>query len=160
MAAYRVVAYLAAAGVGWIAADATLRAAVDPAHPDARVGLLADVTTVLDAAIVVAPSVTSAYETVGAWRAGATLWIADGLAGACPPCPRCAAGATTRAATPVDLVALRDALLGTVIATETVKVLLAIGAPLAGRVLAYDPVTATVASEAATARPDCGCARV
>ncbi|OQY65558.1 MAG: hypothetical protein B6D46_12720 [Polyangiaceae bacterium UTPRO1] len=53
------------------------------------------------------------------------------------------------------LAPLREGVLATVIATEVVKALLAIGAPLAGRVLAYDPATATVAAETATAR----CAR-
>jgi molybdopterin/thiamine biosynthesis adenylyltransferase len=105
--------------------------------------------------------VASAGESVDTWRthAGAALWIADGLAGALPPCPHCAADARTQPAIPADLVALRDALLGTVVATETVKTLLAIGTPLAGRVLAYDPATATVASAAAASRPDCACAR-
>ena len=77
----------------------------------------------------------------------------------CPPAPaapppRSALATTSRS----SCGALRDALLGTVVATEVVKALLAIGAPLAGRVLAYDPETAAVTSVAATARPDCACA--
>jgi hypothetical protein len=39
-----------------------------------------------------------------------------------------------------------------------VKTLLAIGTPLAGHVLAYDPVDATVTRAAAASRPGCGCA--
>jgi len=125
-----------------------------------HVAPLADAKSALDAVIVTASSVASATESVATWRprAAATLWIADGLAGALPPCPRCAADATTQAAISTDLGALRDALLGPVIATETVKTLLAIGTPLAGRVLAYDPVDATVTSTVAASRPGCGCA--
>ncbi len=155
------VAYLASAGVGWIAADPVMHRAVDPAALDTHLVPLADATSALAAAIVTATSVTAATASVVTWRpwADATLWIADGLAGALPPCPRCAGEATTRAAISADLEALRDALLGSVIATETVKILLAIGTPLAGHVLAYDPIDATVTRAASASRPDCGCAR-
>jgi hypothetical protein len=37
------------------------------------------------------------------------------------------------------LAAVRDALLGTVVATEVVKRMLALGTPLGGRVLTWDP---------------------
>jgi len=162
IAVERVTAYLAAAGIGWIAADPTLHSATDRAAPDVRVVPLADATGVLDAVILTALSAASASDQVDAWRtrAAATLWIADGLAGGFPPCPRCASEATTtRTPVPPELVTLRDAFLGTVIATETVKALLAIGTPLAGRVLAYDPADAAVTSIAATSQPGCACAR-
>ena len=55
--------------------------------------------------------------------------------------------------------ALREALLGTVVATEVVKALLAIGVPLAGRALAYDPETATITSLAAPPRATAPAAR-
>lgn len=162
-AAERVVAYLAAAGVGWIAGDPALHDATDPATPDLRIARLGEATGALDAVVVTAPSVASVSDQVDAWRPGAatTLWIAEGVAGAFPPCPRCAADAATGVArsTMPELTALRDALLGTVIATETVKAVLAIGTPLAGRVLVYDPVSAVVTSLAATSAPACACAR-
>ncbi len=109
---------------------------------------------------MVASSVEQAATAVAAWRplARATLWIAAGCAGSPPPCPRCAAAAVAAVSAPPELTALRDALLGTVIATETAKTLLAIGTPLAGRVLTYDATTATVTSVVAAPRSDCPCA--
>ena len=159
VAAERVVAHLAAAGVGVIAADPALHTTVDPAQPDCRIEPLARGAGDLDAAVVVAGSIESAATEVAAWhpRARATLWIAAGWAGGAPPCPRCAAAAVVAAATPPELAALRDALLGTVVATETAKTLLAIGTPFAGRVLVYDATTATVTSAAAVPRPGCAC---
>ena len=83
-AAERVVAYLAAAGVGWIAADASLHAAVDPAQPDCSV---VPVTAVdaggLDAAIIVSASWETLATDVATWspQAATTLWIAGGRAG-------------------------------------------------------------------------------
>ncbi|MEO6026391.1 MAG: hypothetical protein ABIR79_05945, partial [Candidatus Binatia bacterium] len=84
--------------------------------------------------------------------------IADGRAGATPPCPRCAdATAPSAPPIPTELLALRDAFLGTTMATEVVKALLTIGIGLAGTVLGYDPTTATVTSTVVTRRPGCGC---
>lgn len=158
-AAERVVAYLAAAGIGWIAAEPASRAVVDPDQRDVALAPLGDAASAgCDAAVVVAATVAAAAEVLASWqpRAGSLFWIAGGWAGAWPPCPRCAV--TTAAGSDEGgslLAPLREGVLATVIATEVVKALLAIGAPLAGRVLAYDPATATVAAETATAR----CAR-
>src|SRR6185295_1251370 len=58
------------------------------------------------------------------------FWITAGRAGEVPPCAACAALALgpERACDPT-LLGVRDALLGTVIATEVVKRVLAIGVP-------------------------------
>jgi len=163
VAAGRVVAYLAAAGVGWIAADEALHAAADPAQPDLRLLPLADAATgSLDVAVVTGATVEEMATTLSTWqkRAGAVCWIAAGCAGGSPPCPLCDAATLGAAAdAPPELTALRAALLGTVVATEVVKALLAIGVPLAGRALAYDPETATITSVAAAPRPGCACGR-
>ncbi len=155
-AAECLVAYLAAAGIGWIAADAALHAAGDPDQPDVTLAPLADVAgAACDAAIVVAATVDAAADALTTWRtrAWSLFWIAAGRAGTPPPCPRCAAAATTTAAAiPPMLAALAERLLATVVATEVVKALLAIGAPLAGRLLVYDPATATVEHVTATGR--------
>lgn len=161
IAAERVVAYLAAAGVGWIAAAEPLHAAVDPALPGLTIVALGTAEGErLDAVVVTGATIDAVAACGAAWsaRAGSLHWIAAGRAGGAPPCPRCGAAAFGVADTALELGALRDALLGTVVATEVVKALLAIGVPLAGRVLAYDPETAAVTSVAATARPDCACA--
>jgi ThiF family protein len=161
IAAERVVAYLAAAGVGTIAADPALAAAVDPAQPDCTFVTLAAPGAAGETAavVVVASSADTASEAIAVWaaHAPAILWIADGLAGAIPPCPRCAAVVATASAPPPGLAAVRDAFLGTVVATEVVKTILAIGTPLSGHVLTYDPATATVVSTAAETRPGCAC---
>ncbi|MEO7434212.1 MAG: hypothetical protein ABI080_01875, partial [Candidatus Binatia bacterium] len=124
VAAERVVAHLAAVGVGWIAAEPALHAFVDPAQPDVTVAPLGDPADdgALGAAVVVAASmdaVAAAIERVeriehtGA-RAAHVFWIADGRAGATPPCPRCAdATAPSAPPIPTELLALRDAFLGT-----------------------------------------------
>jgi hypothetical protein len=147
VAAERVVAYLGAAGVGRIAADPMLHALVDPAQPDCRmVALDAVANAHVTVAIVTGTSPDAVTADVEGWRprAGATLWIAAGCAGGVPALPR-----ATACVVPPELVTLRDALLGTVVATEAVKAILGIGEPLAGKTLAYDPTTATVAIVAA-----------
>jgi hypothetical protein len=161
-AAERVVAYLAAAGVGWIAAAAALHAATDPAQPDLHVLPLGDAATAsLDAAVIVGTTIEAAAAALPAWsaRAAATCWIAGGSAGGAPPCPRCAAATLGTAAAPSELTALRAALLGTGVATEVVKALHAIGVPLAGRALTYDPTTATITSCDVAARHECACGK-
>lgn len=137
IAAERVVAHLAAAGVGWIAADRALHAFVDPAQPDCTVAALAADTSDLDVAVVDATNLP-------AWhgRAATVVWIAEGSAGALPAPPPSA----RTAAAPDEPTGLRAALLGTVVATEVLKTILTIGTPLAGRVVTYDPATATIAT--------------
>ncbi len=162
VAAERVVAHLGAAGVGWIAAEPVLHACVDPAQPDVTVvGLDAlGGDGALGAVVVVAGSSEAVAEAVEklSIRTSHVFWIADGRAGATPPCPRCAAvAAPSTPAIPAELLALRDAFLGTTIATEVVKALLAIGTGLAGSVLSYDPTSATVTSTAVARRAGCGC---
>jgi adenylyltransferase/sulfurtransferase len=163
VAAGRVAAYLAAAGVGWIAAEAALHAVVDPAQPDLRVVALTDAAPgPLDAVVLTGATVESVAATLPAWTPrAATYWIAGGRAGGCPPCPRCAAAALPPAGDVArELTALRSAVLGTIVATEVVKGLLAIGVPLAGRVLDYDPATATITGRDVATRADCACRRV
>jgi len=146
VAAERVVACLAAAGVGWIAAAPALHGACDPAQPDlCLVPLQTGGNTAVDVAIVVACDIATVTADAERWRerAGATLWIAEGLAGALPACPRCAATALAMAPVPGDA-PVRDALLGTIVATEAVKTLLAIGTPIAGRVVRYDTEEAAI----------------
>lgn len=162
VAAERVIAHLGAAGVGWIAAEPVLHACVDPAQPDVTVVGLGDAADdgALGAVVVVAAACEAAaiaIEPLGA-RAQHVFWIADGHAGATPPCPRCAAVAVpSMPAVPAELLALRDAFLGTAIATEVVKALLAIGTGLAGVVLSYDPTSAMVSSTAVARGAGCGC---
>ncbi len=158
VAAERVVAHLAAAGVGWIAADEALHDAVDPAQPDLTIVPRAAARDVaLDAVVVVAERVDRVVAEQVAWRsrAAACFWIAAGRAGAAPPCPACAVDDPRLprvAPTPVG-----DALLGTIVATEVVKRLLAIGVPLAGRVLAYEAESAAVTDVPVGSRPSCAC---
>ncbi|MCC6847711.1 MAG: hypothetical protein IT294_04355 [Deltaproteobacteria bacterium] len=154
-AAERVVAYLAAAGIGWIAGEPGPRAAADPDQPDLTLAPLAAATgAACDAAVIVAPTIAAAADALAPWRTGAAtvFWIAAGRAGALPPCPRCAAAALTVGEVEPALAPLRDGVLATVVATEVVKATLAIGTPLAGRVLAYDPATATLATATPTGR--------
>lgn len=147
-AAARVVAHLAAAGVGWIACAPELHGAVDPDTRDVTLGTLVDAARDgVDAAVVVAATSNDAAAAITAWRTRtpATLWIAAGRAGGTPSCPRCAAGpAAEDTAAPTELAALRDVVLATIVATEVVKLLVAVGTTLAGRVIAYDPDTAAV----------------
>jgi SAMP-activating enzyme len=158
-AAARVVAYLGAAGVGWMACAPALRALVDPARPGLTLATLTDAETMaLDAVIVAARTVAEAAAGVATWspRARATFWVAVGHAGGTPPCPACAAPAPLPESA-AELTALRDTLLGTIVATEAVKALLAIGTPLARHVLAYDPETASVTTAPSAPRPGCAC---
>jgi len=143
--------YLAAAGVGTIVAPPALHGAADPAHTDVRVSDAlppdegeVDVTIMLGADAARGP------------RARHVLWIAGGRAGEEPPCAACVAAALPPvAAAGPALEPLRAMLLGTAVATEVLKRLLGVGAPLAGRVLAYDPARAEVAVETIAPRPDC-----
>lgn len=153
-AAERVVAYLAAAGVGTLAVAPPLRALVDPAQPDLRIEPLApDASPPYDAALVAA---TSTDDMAHAPHARRTFWIAEGRAAEIPPCGACAAIALGPTAPTADTLApLRDALLGTIVATEIVKALLEIGTPLRGHVLAYDPETASLATTPVAARSEC-----
>lgn len=158
VAADRVIAYLAAAGVGEIVADAALRSAVDPDQPDCIFTPLTPATfETVDAAVVNAATVEAAADALADCPAQTptVIWIADGTAGGTPPCPRCAAGSRPASAAPPALVALRDACVGTMVATEVVKALLAIGTGLAGRALTYDPTTATIETVVAASRPGC-----
>lgn len=159
VAAGRVVAYLAAAGVGAIAADPALHSIVDPEQRDCTLASLGEAPRALDAVVVSGATVAATADTLAAWRDRATvrIWIAGGHAGGAPPCPRCALAGRDPHAVGSPLAELRDATLGTVVATEVVKALLAIGTPLAGRLLAYDPAVATIENLAVTARPDCAC---
>ena len=156
VAVERAIGYLAAAGVGRIAAAPALRGALDPEQPDTAFEPLVATTAgevpaaapPFDALLVVAPA---------AWPgppARVALWIAGGALGAPPACPTCAGddGATP---VPPALAPLRDALLGTVAATELVKALLAIGTPLRGQVLRYDPAAASVTVTATAPRAGC-----
>jgi hypothetical protein len=163
VAAERAVAYLAAAGVGWIAAAPELHRHVDEAQADVVVVPLAMTgESPLDVAVVTAARIDVAAAAVAAWRgrAAQTVWIAEGMLGGSPPCPACGASALAASKAPSASTAVRDALLGTIAATEVVKSLLAIGVPIAGRALAYDPLTAAVTTADVAVRPSCACARL
>ncbi len=149
VAAERAVAYLAAAGVGVIVAPVALHHLVDPAQDDVSTRPLDGDDQPSDAALLV-----GAF--AGDIRARRTLWIADGRAGELPPCATCAGTALAPApAVPPELHALRDGVLGTVLATEIVKALLGIGTPLRGRVLTYDAVQASISVEPVSSSPAC-----
>jgi adenylyltransferase/sulfurtransferase len=160
-AAARVVSYLAAAGVGTLALTPALRAFVDPAQPDIRLEPLAPDPNVPFDAVLVDTSATGADDdAIPAPHARHTFWIADGRAAEIPPCHGCAT-ATLGAPAPVPptLGPLRDALLGTVVATEIVKALLSIGTPLRDHVLTYDPTIASLVTARVEPReycPRCG----
>jgi adenylyltransferase/sulfurtransferase len=158
-AAARIVGYLAAAGVGTISAPAALHAAADGDQTDVRLALPGGGDDAAGFDVVAATADDAAGVDPAAWSLGARhrFWIADGRAAAAPPCPACARLALGEPA-PVapELAALRDALLGTVVATEVVKALLAIGTPLAGRVLSYEPSDARIVVSATPSRPGCG----
>lgn len=159
VAAARVVAYLAAAGVGAIVADPVLHAAVDPAQPDCTLLPLPAAPSAVDAVVVSGETPDATAATLASWRDRAHLrvWITDGHAGGAPPCPRCALNGRTNPGVEGALIELRNVVLGTVIATEIVKGILAIGTGLGGRLLAYDPGTATVEIAVVSPRPDCAC---
>ncbi len=150
-AAERVAAYLAAAGVGHLTLPAALHPLIDPAQPDVSLATWPPAPDAAVDAALVAPG-----EPLAATH---TFWIDGGRASESPPCPACAVAALGVAA-PVDplLGPVRDAVLGTVVATEIVKALLGVGTGMRGRVLAYDPASATFTSTAVGARPSCVCA--
>jgi len=159
VAAARVVGYLAAAGVGAIAAEPALHGGVDPEQRDCTLTALADAPDAVDVLVVSGGSPDASAATLAPWRdrAPVRIWITGGYAGGVPPCPRCALASRDARDGGFPLAMLRDATLGTVVATEVVKALLAIGTPFTGRLLAYDVNAATIESLAVSARPDCGC---
>lgn len=161
VAAERTLGYLAAAGVGTLAAPRALHVGVDPGQRDVtlediRAGAASEP---FDALVVdgedVGPLPTR--EATGLLPpARRTFWIAAGRAGELPPCAACAEAALPPLATPAaELAGVRGALLGTVIATEVVKALLEVGTPLRGRVVSYDPAHADITITTVAARPGC-----
>jgi hypothetical protein len=98
VAAERVVAYLAAAGVGWIAADAALHAAVDPAQPDLRVVPLQDAATgPLDVVVVTGATLDAVAALLPAWSAHTAATRAGRRPARAVPPPRSAMPPTCRA---------------------------------------------------------------
>jgi adenylyltransferase/sulfurtransferase len=161
-AAERAVGYLAAAGVGKITASRALHALIDPGQADVTLETLESTSdsTAFDAAVLTGEQGNdAASEQIDPTRlphARRTFWIAGGRAAELPPCPACAiAGLPPVAAAAPELRLVRDALLGTVIATEVMKALLGIGTPLRGQVLTYDPGHATLTVSAVAPRPVC-----
>ncbi len=150
-AAERAAAYLAAAGVGTLALAPSMQDLVDPAQPDVTLESLTDEPgVVFDAALVAAGQDTP--------HAARSFWVSDGRLAEEPPCSACAVAALGPAAPIAAVLApLRDALLGTIVATEIVKALLGLGVGLRGRVLSYDPQSATFATTQVGGRPDCAC---
>jgi molybdopterin/thiamine biosynthesis adenylyltransferase len=152
-AARRTLGYLAAAGVGKIAALPALDFIADPGQTDVTVEPLAASTdlTLFDAAVLAEEG------GVGLPRARRNFWIAGGRAAEIPPCPACAAAALPPVS-PVspELESLRDGLLGTVVATEVMKALLDLGVPLRGHVLSYEPENAVLATSVVPPRRGCG----
>lgn len=149
-AAERVVAYLAAAGVGHLTLPAALRGLVDPAQLDVALAPWPPAPdTRLDA-------VLTGGATVGAVDARRRFWAEGGRAGEMPPCAACAAAALGPEADVDPLLApLRAAVLGTVVATEIVKALVGIGTGMRGSVLAYDPASATFTGTPVAPRARC-----
>lgn len=149
-AAERVVAYLAAAGVGTLMLAPGLAAVVDPAQTDVRVEALAA------AGIAPVDAVVGDGEPAAGPVAAHVFWVADGRAAEAPPCRACAVTALGAGdVTPDELIHVRDAVLGTVVATEIVKALVGIGTPLRGSVLGYDAATATLTRTAVVAIATC-----
>ncbi len=163
--AERVLAYLAAAGIGTIAAPLALHAVADPAAPDLTL-LTLEASPVMDAqrrgsgALFDAAVVTRA-DADALPAARHTFWIDGGRASETPPCAACAAATLGATAPPRlhPLVDLRDALLGTVVATEVIKAILGIGTGLRGRVLSVDADAANVEVVALAPRPSCAACR-
>jgi molybdopterin/thiamine biosynthesis adenylyltransferase len=147
-AAERVVAYLAAAGVGHLTLPTALRGLVDPAQPDVALTQWPPAPgTRLDAALTAPDDATEARR---------RFWTHGGRAGEVPPCAACAAAALGPEADVDALLApLRAAVLGTVVATEIVKALIGIGTGMRGGVLAYDPTSATFTSTPVAPRAAC-----
>jgi molybdopterin/thiamine biosynthesis adenylyltransferase len=160
-AAERVVAYLAAAGVGTLALPPTLRQLVDPAQSDVTLEALPAVTVAVrsgepDASFDAALG-EAGHDTV---RASHAFWVCDGRVAELPPCAVCAAAALgPPEKAEAVLVPLRDALLGTIVATEIVKALLGLGTSLRGHVLTYEPESATFTRTPVAARATCPCLR-
>ena len=157
-AAQRALGYLAAAGVGTLAAARALHGAVDPAQRDVTLeGPCSGAAGAPFDALVVDGEDPGLLP-----PARRTFWIAAGRAGEVPPCAACAAAALPPLATPAaELAGARDAVLGTVVATEVVKALVDVGTPLRGHVVSYDPDHASITTTAVAARPGCAaCAPV
>ena len=143
------VAQLGAAGVGTVATAPALYTADGPAW-----------------AMRLTPSQDDRFDVVATLGASASdgptgthaLWLADARIGETPPCPACTSRALSPLpACPPELSGIRDALLTAMLATEIIKRLVGVGTPRAGRVLTYDPTTASVTVESVA--PDSGCAR-
>jgi molybdopterin/thiamine biosynthesis adenylyltransferase len=150
-AAERVVAYLAAAGVGRLTLPETLRPLIDPAQPDVALAPWPPASgTRLDAMLAGGDEMADAVE------ARHRFWTDGGRASEAPPCAACAAAALGPAVD-VDplLVPLRAAVLGTVVATEIVKALVGVGCGMRGSVLVYDPGSASFTSTPVASRPEC-----
>jgi len=157
VAAARVVAYLAAAGVGAITVDPVLHDTVDPGRRDCSLEPLATEPRVVDAVVVSGETPETTAAALASWRHHAQVrtWITSGHAGGASPCPCCALAGRKSPDVDTALIGLRDRVLGTVIATEIVKEILEIGTGLTGRMLAYDPGTATMEAVVVVARPVC-----
>ena len=151
VAGEHIVAYLAGAGVGTLAVASPLAAFIDPAHPDVHVEPITATSAPYDVAVADALG----NDPPAARR---TFWVAHGRAAETPPCPTCATAVVgDPPLVPPELTAIRDAVVATLVATEAVKALLEIGTPLRGRVVTYDPVSATIVSTAIT--PTCDSCR-
>jgi molybdopterin/thiamine biosynthesis adenylyltransferase len=147
-AAERVVAYLAAAGVGHLTVPAALRPLIDPAQPDVTLAPWPPAPGAHLDAVLAAPG--------GSVEARRRFWTDGGRAAEVPPCAACAAAALG----PEDdvdplLAPLRAAVLGTIVATEIVKALVGIGSGLRGSVLVYDPSSAAFTSAPVAPRLSC-----
>jgi hypothetical protein len=150
-AAERVVAYLAAAGVGHLTLPAALRGLVDPAQSDVALAPWPPAPgTRLDAVLALPDDAAEARR---------RFWTDRGRAGEMPPCAACAAAALGPEADvdPLDPLfgPLRAAVLGTIVATEIVKALVGIGTGMRGSVLTYDAASATFTSTPVTPRAAC-----
>lgn len=154
-AAERVVAYLAAAGVGVLVIPAELDAQIDPAQPVLRIERPSDV--------VPPPGVAAAADVACDADAGAPalarrrrFWIADGRAGETPPCPACVAAALpSPPAATAALTGVREAVLGTIVATEIIKAIADVGTSLRGTVVTYAPATAACERTPVASRAAC-----
>ena len=151
-AAERVVAYLAAAGVGRLAVTPSLARVVD--RDDGDVSIVAPpepgAAAELDAVVLCGDAARDPSSFTGARH---VFWTADGLAAELPPCFECATRRSPPQAT--TLPDLRDAVLGTVVATEVVKTILGIGTPLGDRAMLYDPERAAVITLAVSPAATC-----
>jgi len=143
-AAERVVAYLAAAGVGRLTVPPPLRSVIDPAQPDVAVAEWPPARGARFDALLAGAEAHPAG--ASAPSIGRTFWIARGRIGELPPCAACAEAALGAPdAVPPLLAPLQDAVLQ-------------IGAGLRGHALAYDPASATFTRTPVDTRPGCPCA--